>query len=140
MKILLATDGSDCSAKAAKYLTKAKAILGRRPDIVLLNVDRPLGRSLTAEIGTEAAARYHAESSETASAEAAAILKRAGIPFQKIAAIGEPATVIARTAKSSGRELVVIGSSGHGALRNLLLGSVATKTLARSTVPVLVVR
>ena len=37
-------------------------------------------------------------------------------------------------------ELVVIGSHGHGAFRNLALGSVATKVIASIDVPILVVR
>jgi len=36
--------------------------------------------------------------------------------------------------------LVMMGSHGHGALANLVTGSVATKVLALSKVPVLLVR
>jgi len=140
MKILLAVDGSEYSRKAAKFLIKQRAMLGRSPDVIVLNVDRPLGRALTLEVGVDAAARYHAETSEAALRPVATILKRARIAFREVAAVGDPASVIARMAKSEARDLIVMGSRGHGALGNLLLGSVATRTIARSLLPVLIVR
>ncbi len=39
-----------------------------------------------------------------------------------------------------GHDLVVMGSRGHGDVVNLVLGSVATKVLAKCTVPVLLIR
>ncbi|MFC4821775.1 universal stress protein [Dokdonella ginsengisoli] len=140
MKILLAADGSEYSCKAAKFLVQSRSMLGRKPDVIVLNVDRPLGRTLTLEVGAEAAARYHAEASAAALQPIAAILKKARIAFREVAAVGDPASVIARVAKAEARDLVVMGSRGHGALGNLLLGSVATRTIARSRLPVLIVR
>lgn len=140
MKVLLAADGSEYSRKAAKFLVTSRSMLGRKPDVIVLNVDRALGRSLTLEIGAEAAARYHAEASAAALQPVAAILKKARIAFRQVAAVGDPATVIARVAKAEARDLVVMGSRGHGALGSLLLGSVASRTIARSRLPVLIVR
>jgi nucleotide-binding universal stress UspA family protein len=37
-------------------------------------------------------------------------------------------------------DMLVMGSHGHGSLSNLVLGSVATKVMARCTTPVLLVR
>jgi nucleotide-binding universal stress UspA family protein len=36
--------------------------------------------------------------------------------------------------------MIVMGSHGHGALTNLVMGSVTTKVLAITSVPVLIVR
>lgn len=36
--------------------------------------------------------------------------------------------------------MIVMGSRGHGALANVVMGSVATKALAIADVPVLIVR
>jgi nucleotide-binding universal stress UspA family protein len=54
--------------------------------------------------------------------------------------VGHPSDEIASYAEAGNFDLVVMGSHGVGALKNLVLGSVATKVLARCTVPVLLVR
>jgi nucleotide-binding universal stress UspA family protein len=56
---------------------------------------------------------------------------------QKVGAAGE---VIAKAADSGKFDLLVMGSHGHSALGNLVMGSVATKVLAHCGVPVLLVR
>jgi nucleotide-binding universal stress UspA family protein len=67
-------------------------------------------------------------------------LDGAHIAYRERIVVGEPGSIIARIAKAERRDLIVMGSHGHGALRALFLGSVVTKVLARSRVPVLVVR
>lgn len=50
---------------------------------------------------------------------------------------GEPASTILRFAQSSGADLVVMGTHARGAVRHLLLGSVAEKVVRMSPVPVI---
>ena len=47
---------------------------------------------------------------------------------------------IVDTAKELGADLIVVGSHGRSGLARLMLGSVATKVVAESTIPVLVTR
>jgi nucleotide-binding universal stress UspA family protein len=54
--------------------------------------------------------------------------------------VGDPAHEIASHAGSHGYDLIVMGTHGHTALGNLVMGSVATKVLASSKVPVLFFR
>ena len=54
--------------------------------------------------------------------------------------IGHVADAIAERAADGKFDLVVMGSRGHGEIANLVLGSVATKVLAKTTVPVLLIR
>jgi nucleotide-binding universal stress UspA family protein len=54
--------------------------------------------------------------------------------------IGPAAPAIAAQASRGGHDIVVLGSHGHGALVNLVLGSVATQVLARCKTPALIVR
>ncbi len=53
---------------------------------------------------------------------------------------GAPIRAIVDQAKKCDADYIVMGSHGHGALAQLVLGSVATKVLAQSRVPVLLVR
>lgn len=54
--------------------------------------------------------------------------------------VGDAAMCIARVAKEEHGDMIVMGSHGHGGLKSLLLGSVVSKTLALTRLPVLVVR
>lgn len=53
---------------------------------------------------------------------------------------GNPAQKILRTVEEKKFDLIVVGSRGHGLLRNILIGSVAAQVVRNAPVPVLVVR
>ena len=53
---------------------------------------------------------------------------------------GEEAEEIIKTAKKSGYDLIVMGSSGKGALREILFGSISNYVLHNSNIPVLTVK
>lgn len=53
---------------------------------------------------------------------------------------GDPAERIAERARTGKPDLIVLGSHGRGHLASLVMGSVATKVLATTKVPVLLVR
>jgi len=67
-------------------------------------------------------------------------LRRSGIAFKEVALTGDPGQAFAQLAQAKKVGLIVMGSHGRTALKNVLLGSVATKVLASCTVPVLIVR
>jgi nucleotide-binding universal stress UspA family protein len=140
MKILLAVDGSACSTRAAKYVARHLDLFGKKATVTLLNLDPPLLERVAAHIGPEEIARYHAENGATAAQGAKRVLAKAHIPCRVKLLVGDPDGAIARIAKDDRCNLIVMGSHGHGALRGLILGSVVTKVLAQTTVPVLVVR
>lgn len=50
------------------------------------------------------------------------------------------ASGIVQTAAAIGADLIVLGSHGRGGIARLMLGSVSTKVVAESKVPVLVTR
>lgn len=93
--------------------------------------------SAAAWAGHEAVARYYAEESDAALEGAVKLLQGRGIPFAIEKCVGEPADEIVRRADAGAFDLIVMGTHGHTALANLVLGSVASKVLARSKVPVL---
>ncbi|MCE9618363.1 MAG: universal stress protein [Planctomycetes bacterium] len=62
-----------------------------------------------------------------------------GIPTQVELLKGTPAEVVAKAARDSGSDLLVIGSKGRNMLSRIFMGSVADSTLKLATTPTLVV-
>ncbi|HEX9049064.1 MAG TPA: universal stress protein [Anaeromyxobacter sp.] len=71
-------------------------------------------------------------------AQAEKLVGAARVSAQK--AIGEPAAEIVSFAKSSGIDLVVVGTHGRTGLEHALMGSVAERVVRRAHCPVLTVR
>lgn len=140
MKILLAVDGSPVSRRAVQHAIRLAKQLAAPADVTVLNADPPLLQSVAIKLGAEAVRRYHAENAQAATRDARAALKRARLPFRELLVIAEPADAIVREARAGKHDLVVMGTHGRGALEGLLLGSVARKVIAQSSVPVTVVR
>ena len=140
MKILLAVDGSARSLKAVRYVIRHLSLFGKSPKILLLNLDPPMVERVAALISPEEIARYHEHNGRTALRGAKQALTKARIPHTARMLVGEPGGAIARTAKESHCNLIVMGSHGHAALQALVLGSVVTKVLAQTEIPVLIVR
>ena len=67
-------------------------------------------------------------------------LKAVRLRHQSHIAYGDPARAIVRAARRFGCDAIVMGTRGLGAIGGMLLGSVATKTIHLSPVPVTLVR
>jgi nucleotide-binding universal stress UspA family protein len=141
-KILLPTDGSSTAAQAAEVAADLAKRYGARLEIV--SVIDPVPFISFPDGGGEALS-YYLEAAEEgaklgiAAAEAAA--KLAGVAFaSKVLREHGPAVSIVEHAKSSGCDLIVMGSHGRRGLDAVLLGSVAHKVLTLSTLPVFVVK
>ncbi|MDQ6779440.1 MAG: universal stress protein [Actinomycetota bacterium] len=80
------------------------------------------------------------EAREKALAQAREYLAGRGVRGEFIAGVGRPADVLVQEAQESGAELIVVGTRGHGAARQLFLGSVSTNVVHHATCDVLVVR
>lgn len=145
MKILLAVDGSAFTVKAVAYLAAHLDWFRGEPELHLLHVKQPIPAGLAVEqarriLGDDAATDYYKEESEAALAPAEKILRTEGIAFHAHYKVGDIAKEIHAFALKKKIDMIVMGSHGHSALANVVLGSVATKVLAASPVPVLIVR
>ncbi len=140
MKILLAVDGSEVGLAAVRQLVEFGKSLAEPPEVTLFYADPPLLRSVALNLGKDGVARYHAENAAYAMKKARTALKRARLPFHETYLVGEPAESIVKQAKASKADLIVVGTHGRGALKQLFVGSVALKVIALSPVPVLVAR
>lgn len=140
MNILLAIDGSDASDRAARYLVQLAKQLAEPPTLTLVNVSAPLLQAAVRKLGRKATAEYYASNAEYAVHKARRILERAKLTFEEAYPVGDAAAEIARLADKQDATLIVMGSRGQTALKGLLLGSVASRVLALSKVPVTVIR
>ncbi len=140
MKILLPVDGSPYSIRTVRYVVKHMSSFGKRPLLTLLYVDPPTMERVSKHVGPEDLARFHERNAAAALRSAGRALSKAKIPFRERHLVGDAGICIARAAREEHCDMIVMGSHGRGALKALLLGSVVSKTLALTRLPVLVVR
>lgn len=78
--------------------------------------------------------------SEEALAPARKLAERLGVEFQCYLREGEPAAVIASFARRTRCTEIIMGTRGLGRVSGLVLGSVATKVIHLTSVPVTLVK
>jgi nucleotide-binding universal stress UspA family protein len=140
MKILLAVDGSTYTKKMLAYLATHDDMFGNGNNFSLITVQAPLPPRARAAVGAATANEYYEEESVKVTAPVLKFLKRHGIDAKAIHKVGAVGEQISKAADGGKYDLVVMGSHGHSALGNLVMGSVATQVLAHCGVPVLLVR
>jgi nucleotide-binding universal stress UspA family protein len=139
-KILLPVDGSEGSARAARHVADLAASV-KDLEVHLVNVQsRGDDWMVRRMIKPEELVKMEREWGEAAIAPARAILKTAGVACVDHMEQGEIGPTIARLAQDLGCTQIVIGTRGHSALGDLLMGSVAVKVLHLSKVPVTLVK
>jgi len=140
MKILLAVDGSRFTKKMVAYLSVHGELFSAVNDFTVFTAQAPLPSRARAAVGKDIANAYHAEEAEKVLAPVCKFLARHGIDAKSAWKVGHAGEAIAKFADAGKYDLVVMGSHGHSALGNLVMGSVATQVLAHCQVPVLLVR
>lgn len=141
--LLVPTDGSPLSAKAARGAVEFARAVGAR--ITALSVAEPYPYSALAETTylpdqsryekemQDHARRFVAEIAEIASAEGVPCDTRVGLSFS-------PYEEITNTAKDLGCDAIFMASHGRKGINRLFVGSETQKVLAHTTLPVMVFR
>ena len=140
MKILLAVDGSSYTKKMLAYLTTHDELFSANNAYTVLTVQPALPPRVRAAVGKEVVTSYYADETDKIMAPVAKFLARHGISAKNDWKAGPVGETIAKYADEGKFDLLIMGSHGHGALGNLVMGSVATQVLAHSKIPVLLVR
>ena len=148
--VLVATDGSEQSLKAARYL---RSLLdpASLEKVSIIAVVRPLAAvPFASDFGEEAHAAHQAEvdpagySFQQAARKAvdrvAEELRDMTTNVDTMVRAGTPADQIVRAADELEADLIVIGGRGKGAMEAIVLGSVAYRVLHHAPCPVLVTR
>ena len=141
MKFLLAVDGSSCSVRAAEYLAAHLDLFKAQPELFLVNVHAPIASArVRSYVGKEALEKYYAEESADALKPASAVMDAKGLRYETISLVGDVAEQVNKKSAELGCSMIVMGTHGHGNLGNLVMGSVATRVLAESKTPVLLIK
>ena len=139
--ILLPFDGSTHALHAARYLADLAAT-GAKLQVHVLNVQENPAYALSM---VDASGMRQIEDAlraegKKAVLKAAEVLGASSVPHQLHVQIGMVAESIVSLAKSLGCESIVMGCRGLGALAGLVLGSIATRVVHLSPVPVTLVK
>jgi len=140
-RILIATDGSDKSMKAAEEGIELAKGLGAQ--VIALNViNEVVIASAVRQLGSDR--KEVEEKLKIAGGKAVDGIKamgaKVGVTVDTIVRIGAPANAVIDTASAEKADLIVMGSHGESGASKLLIGSVVQKVLYWSPIPVLVVR
>ena len=161
-KILYATDLSESAVHAFAHAVSLANLYGAGMTILHVLAEYPGEEFVTNMISTdtweEIKSRHYAkardqligkkrgsaalkEALEVFSEEAkAGGLEQAFVTDEILIESGSPAEVIVETAKKRNCDLIVMGTHGHSALAEVLIGSTARWVVKNSPIPVLVVR
>lgn len=140
MKVLLAIDGSENSLRAVSYLIKRASAVKDQYDVHVVNVQYPLHGTVATFVNGAQLKQYHQDEGMKILAPVETQLNGAGVAFSHHLFVGEPAEVISRFAREEGCDEIIIGSRGLGNISSMLVGSVASKIIHMSSVPVVLVK
>jgi nucleotide-binding universal stress UspA family protein len=141
LNVLVPIDGSENALRALRHVISPSSICREPGQIHLLNVQAPVASGVVRLfLSREDLSGYYQEEAERALAPARQELEKAGVSFQVEIRVGEVAETISRYAREQRCSLIAMGTRGMGSVVNLLLGSVATKVIGLSEVPVLLVK
>lgn len=139
MKILLPVDGSDYTKRMLAYIAAHDELLGPGHEYILFTVVPPVPQYAARFLERGMLDGFYAEQAELVLKPVYAFAVQQHWNARQEHAHGHAAEAIAAHAESTKADLIVMGTHGHSALGNTILGSVATGVLARSKVPMLLI-
>jgi len=130
-KILVPTDGSAYSLKAAEYAAEISKQFDAEAH--LLNVISPSNSRSSRKIEEKSAVQALEATEEVFDRRGMKVIRRKPVR-------GNPAEVICKIVEEEGFDLVVIGSRGLSGIEAFFLGGVSDKVCHHAVCPVLIVR
>jgi nucleotide-binding universal stress UspA family protein len=137
---LIAIDGSDQSLKAVDHVINDAANRRSTAQIFLVNVQSPLPNDVTRFIDNQTVEDFHREAGDTALAAAKEKLARAGMAYTAHLMVGDVAPAIVNFATDKHCNMIVMGAQGLSHLMGLFMGSITTKVIQLSPLPVLLIK
>ncbi|MDI1261291.1 universal stress protein [Aquabacterium sp.] len=140
MKILMPVDGSEYTKRMLGYIAAHDELLGAQHEYTILTVVPLLPAGVTSFLDRAMADTYYEDCAQEVLRPIKAFTDQKGWNVQLISRKGHAADVVAEFAEKHPMDLIVMGTHGRSAFGNVVLGSVTTGVLARTKVPMLLVR
>ncbi len=141
-KIMIATDGSETSERAAEMGIEIARLSGGKVTAIyvvdLLRLSHLPGYTTLPGLGKRLLELMQKEGRE-ATKRVEQRARDAGVVFEGVVAEGDPSEELLTRSKESDADLLILGAKGRSGLDRILLGSVAEKVARHSRVPVLLV-
>ncbi|HET9207785.1 MAG TPA: universal stress protein [Burkholderiaceae bacterium] len=140
MKILLPVDGSDYTKRMLAFVAAHDELFGAGNEFTVCTAVAPIPPNASRFLDRRTLEDYYAEQAEHVLAPVRKFAEQHGWKASFKHVHGFASECIAALANELKPDLIVMGSHGHSALGNVVLGSVANGVLARCKAPVLLVR
>jgi len=139
MKILLPVDGSDYTKRMLSYLAAHDELLGPNHEYTVFTAVAPIPEHAARFLDGEVLTAHYREQAESVLRPVRKFVDQHHWKVSVVHAHGHAAEAIAALAEQLQPDLIVMGTHGHTALGNVVLGSVANGVLARCKAPVLLI-
>lgn len=140
MKILAAVDSSPFTKRMLAYLAAHDEWFGNQHEYTIVNAVGAVPPRAAAVLDKAVLKSHYEEEAEKVFKPIRSFFEKQGIKASYVFKAGPAADVIVAQAEKGDYDLLMLGSHGHGSFANLVLGSVATKVLARCKTPALLIR
>ncbi|MFO1218635.1 MAG: universal stress protein [Burkholderiaceae bacterium] len=140
MKILVAADGSSYTKRMLAYLAAHDEWLGAQHRYTVITAVPAVPPRAARVLDREILQDHYNEEAEKVLAPIRKFFAKQGLQAEFVQKVGPAADAVVATAKAGKFDLLIMGSHGHGAMAGLVLGSVTTRVLAGTDVPLLIVR
>lgn len=142
MRILVPVDESSQSTRLIHFLLERDLLLGTDPEIELVNVQYSVPESLIRLFGLNEVKKYYQDTGVNVFED---LQKKTDFRSKLRTATervmyGDVVKMLAEEAEASKADLIVMGARGLNPVQGLIFGSVSNGLLARTHVPMLVVR
>ena len=137
--ILLPTDGSETALRAVTRGVELAALLGAQVTVMTALEHFPSGIMGSGyRPSDDAAQTFGLKIAQERLDQAVEVARQAGVKHQQLLVRDKQVYMaIVDTAKSSGVDLIVMGTHGMGLIERLLVGSQTQRVLAHTSIPVL---
>lgn len=140
MKIVLAVDGSPYTKRMLSYLAAHEELVAGKHEFLAVNVTAEVPPHAARFLPRDVLQQYYADEGEKVLKPVREFARMQGWTWRERQAVGHVGDMLADIVDAERPDLLVMGSHGHGAFANAVLGSVSARVLARTQVPVLLIR